>query len=233
MFKYDFMRCLPIILVFVFTAFSVSAQKTTSARGTAQIGKSNEPKAEQYANAETLSVDFKSFTFPNFAVTGKKTFTLKNGSFNYANAKTAEFYNFQLRKVFYFDMTGDEKTEAVAHILAAMCEDCSTRSAFYLYSAEKKQPKEIWKIALGAAEKCGLKEVQFDKSEVVLDAFGDCALKDWSILNEPKSKKSDIFTRFVFNRKNGEFIQISKEVFPFPAKDIPTYRSQIKFGSVS
>lgn len=217
------------LFLILFAAFSSAAQTTASK--TAQIGKDSEKKKEEIADAETLATDFKNFSFPDFNSKDQKNFTLKNGVFQNLKAKSGEAVNYRFRKVFYFDVTGDEKTEAIVHIFASACEDCAPQSIFYLYSNEKNQPKEIWKIALGTQEKCGLKDVLFDKKEIVLETFGDCELNGWNIAKNLNSKKTAVSTRFTFDYQNKEFLQTSKAFFPFSENDIQTYRSKLKFGS--
>lgn len=217
-----------LFLIFL-AAFSAAAQTTASE--TVQIGKGSEKKQEEIADAESLAIDFKNFSFPDFNSKNQKKFTLKNGISQNLKAKSGEATIYRFRKVFFFDVTGDEKTEAIVHIFASACEDCAPQSIFYLYSNEKNQPKEIWKIALGTQEKCGLKDVLFDKAQVVLEVFGDCELNGWNIAKNLTSKKTAVSTRFTFDYQNKEFLQISKEFFPFSENEIQTYRSQLKFGS--
>lgn len=217
-----------LFLIFL-AAYSAAAQTTASE--TVQVRDEIVKKTEEIADAESLAVDFKNFSFPDFNSKDQRNFTLKNGIFKNLKAKSGETTIYRFRKVFYFDVTGDKKTEAIVHIFASACEDCAPQSIFYLYSNEKNQPQEIWKIAFGTQEKCGLKDVLFDKAQVVLEVFGDCELNGWKIAQNLTSKKNAVSTRFTFDYQNKEFFQISKEFFPFSENEIQTYRSQLKFGS--
>jgi hypothetical protein len=113
---------------------------------------------------------------------------------------------------------------------------CGLSSLFYIYTVEQNQPRLLWKIAVGGNEMGGLKKVNFDSDEIILDVFGDCSLEGWlirpfvDIKKNPKLKTSS-YTRFVFSRAETGFTQTSKVTVPLTTRiDFSAYRPQISFG---
>lgn len=216
---------LPLILFF--SAQVIVAQKA-SGSGKVSDGKNQINQQTGFDDAESLATDFKNFKFSD---KDNKEFQLTDGVYVFSNPKTKTSHNYQFRKVYYFDVTGDDKKEAVVHLLADSCEDCETRSIFYLFSAKDKKLQEVWKVFTGAGAKCGLKDVSFNRAEIVLETFGNCTFKDSSIIEDPLLKKSDVSTKFDFYFKDGAFNQESKENLPFKESEIINYRTKIQFGN--
>lgn len=183
-----------------------------------------------YSDADTLSVDFKNFAYADFGLNLQKFFTLKNGFYSSTNPKTKEFRSFQFRKVYYFDITGDRKTEAIVHLLADSCDSCDEKSVFYAFSAVDKKPLEVFRILTGSGDKCGLKSVSFNFTEITLEVFGDCELKNGVFTKTQNPPKSDVLTKFLFEFGEREFAFKSKVTSDFPLKDAANVRPQIKIG---
>jgi len=214
--------------------FSARAQIQASSNRTVSPTNGNQTNPDAKTDPRDITAfDFKNFTYPDFSG-GKveKTFTLKNGS---AGRQTAPL-NYVLRKTYYFDLTGDRQNEAISQVLVEGCAmECDSRSLFYIYTAEKNQPKLLWKIATGLAEAGGLKAIAFNRREIVLEAFGDCALDGWlvkpnpGIIKNPKLK-TITYTRFVFSRAAGGYLLESRDVLPLGDTNITAHRPQIQFG---
>jgi hypothetical protein len=230
--------CFLVILLTFFSygcgSFSTEAQIRLSANG--KVANTNNNQANSKIKPKTVdvsTVDFNNFTYPDFTG-GKvdKNFTLKNGK----SEKKAGEPSYYARKTYYFDLTGDEKDEAITQIMAEGCQiSCDPRSLFYVHTMENNQPKLLWKIATGVDELGGLKSVNFKVNEIVLESFGDCTLENWwtkpsiDVKKNPKLKASN-YTRFVFSLVENGFTQTSRDIIPLGYTNFLEYRPQISFG---
>ena len=213
-------------------SFSTEAQIRASSNVT--IGNTNQTNSNINSNTVDIStIDFKNFTYPDFfAGKPEKTFTLKNGK----SEKIAGMPGYSLRKTYYFDLTGDDIDESVTQIMAEGCQiSCDPHSLFFVYTLENNQPKLLWKIATGVDELGGLKSVNFQVNEIVLETFGDCSLENWrtkpliDVKKNPKLKAAN-YTRFVFSRGADGFTQSAKDLLPLAETNFLEYRPQISFG---
>jgi hypothetical protein len=185
--------------------------------------------ANDVADAVSLTTDFQNFTYSEPGQPAR-SFDLKNGVFTSVDKKTKAVRSFQFRKKYFFDVTGDEKTEAIIHLLADACEFCEDRSYFFLFSAIGGKPSTVFSFGTGAGAKCGLKEVIFDRRQIVIDVFGDCEFPSGRFEPVAKSAKRDVFTRIALTLSGGGYAILKRESMPFPEKDIPAAQTKIKFG---
>jgi hypothetical protein len=230
--KLTFITIFLSILSLIFGNFSAQAQVRSSSSG--KVTKTDNQTTP--TNTDITKVDFTNFTFPDlFAGKTEKSFTLKNGQFRASKLSNARV--FTLRKTYYFDITGDEKDEAITQIIAETCTiNCESQSLFYVHTIENNQPKLIWKIATGTAELGGLKSVNFNIKEIVLETFGNVSLDNSLIKSNVDIKKTVKvqtidFTKFVFSLSDKGFASTSKETLPLKEKYTAEYRPQISFGS--
>lgn len=214
--------------------FSSKAQIRESANGSVVNRKIIQTDNKTTPKTLDLSlVDFKNFTFPDFGNgNAAKTFTLKGGT----SDKRAVFPKFNWRKTYLFELTGDDENEAVTHVIAEGCQmGCESSHLFYIYTADGKQPKLLWKFAVAGDVLGGLKAVNFKIDEIVLEAFGECSAENGLIKpnvdleKNPKLKTSN-YTRFVFTRDANGFAQTGKDILPLANTNLAEYRPQISFG---
>lgn len=220
-----------ILSLSCFTAIlPAAAQISASGKGTVgtnqTVIKKNLPDLSKF--------DFKNYTYPDFiSAQPAKTFTLKDG----ATVKKAGVSTYTLRKTYFFDLTGDGKDEAITHILADGCQlGCESSSMFFVHTADDKQPKLLWKIAVGGDTFGGLKAINFKLNEIVVETFGECAIKNDLInsnidLKQNPKLKTTNYTRFVFTRNLTGYVQTARDLLPLAGDfNIAEYRSQINFG---
>jgi hypothetical protein len=224
-------------LIIIFSVFAVVFNSISTEAQTIAPGNGPASSKNQNSKTNTLDismVDFKNFTFPTVGAGNvEKTFTLKNGE----SGKKGIAPYYALRKTYYFDLTGDKKDEAITHIIVEGCEmGCESSSLFYIHTTENKQPKLLWKIAVGGNTMGGLKAVNFKSDEIVLESFGDCSLEGWlikpvvDVQKNPKLKTTS-YTRFVFSRNENSFAQTARNVLPLTIFiDFLQYRPQITFS---
>lgn len=215
-------------------SFSTKAQIRGSSNGKVISTNTNQANSKTKTNKPIFTaVDFQNFTYPDFVGGNtEKTFTVKNGK----SEKKVGVPTYFVRKTYYFDLNGDEKDEAVTHIMAEGCQvSCDPRSLFYVYTMENNQPKLLWKIATGVDEFGGLKSVNFKVNEITLETFGDCSLENWwtkpvmDVIKNPQMKAAN-YTRFVFSLGANGFTQSAKDTLPLAETNFLEYRPQISFG---
>jgi hypothetical protein len=231
------MKVFYLLIIFVVFAsgcgvISSKAQIRTNANRTVSGSRANQNTKTKTLDISTI--DFKNFTFP-FPGGGKagNTLTLKNG----ISGKKEGSPGYSLRKTYYFDMTGDQKVEAVSHIMVDGCQlGCESSQLFYIYTVENDKLKLLWKIAVGGDTMGGLKAVNFKAHEIILETFGEGTLEDWLIrsnidLKKNPTLKTSNYTRFVFSGGETDFTQTGKEILPLTTFiDFVEYRPQITFG---
>ncbi len=227
------MRIAVLILFCVFAPVGFSQIQITA---TGKVAAKPTPTPNSaFANAESLTTDFQNFKYVEAGSKTGASFQLVNGRFTGTDAKTKLVRSYQFRKKFFFDITGDNKTEAIVHMLADGCEFCQERSVFYAFSAVDNSPRIVFGIATGAGSKCGLKEIRFAPNEVYIEVFGDCNLVSGHLVPDATSKNTEVFTRYILSLdatdpKPFVYSTSPKELFPFPSSEIPAFRPQIKFG---
>jgi hypothetical protein len=224
---------LPVFIFLIFAAGcgKIQTEAQIRASNTGWVSNTNTKKAN---TLDISTVDFKNFTFPAFNDKPAKTFTLKNGATETKNV----YPRYSLRKTYYFDLTDDEKDEAVSHIIVDGCAmGCESSNLFYIHTAEENEPRLLWKIATGGDVLGGLKSAHFKSKEIILEAFGECSLENGVIKPKIDIKtnarlKTSSYTRFVFALGENGFTQSTKDVLPLPANiNLIEYRPQISFGN--
>lgn len=228
--KLLFLAIILSILAAGCNSLSTEAQIRASSNDTV----SNKNQSSRTNTLDISTVDFKNFSFPDPA-SGKteKSFTLKNG----VSGKKGVTPVFTLRKTYYFDITGDERDEAISHIIADGCQvGCESSQLFFVHTAEENKPKLLWKIAVSGDTTGGLKAVNFKVNEIVLEVFGESALDNWLVksnidLKKNPKLKTNNYTRFVFSGGENGFMPTDKDIIPLTTYiDFLEYRPQISFG---
>ena len=213
---------------------STDAQIRASNNGKVTVPNSNMKTPNRRKDPIDLrKIDFKNFTFPDFSGLESKTFTLKNGISQGSQTQP----NYKLRKTYFFDLTDDDEDEAVSHIIADGCQmGCESSNLFYVYTADDRQSKLLWKIAIGGNVLGGLKAANFKVNEIVMEVFGDCNIENGIIkpkidMKNNSRMRTSNYTRFVFSGGEAGFSQTGKEVIPLTTNiDFTEYRAQIRFG---
>ena len=206
---------------------------------TAQTNASANPEEKKLTVYKTKpfhisKTDFKNLTYPvPLSAGGEANFTLRNGT----ALKTADLPNFRLRKTYFYDLTGDGADEAITHILADGCQmGCGNSNLFFIHTPENDEPKLLWKIAVGGDTLGGLKAVNFNAGEIIVDIFGECSLDGWLINPRADVKtnpelKTTRYTRFIFTGDANGFMKKTKEILPLSGNiKFSQYKARINFG---
>jgi hypothetical protein len=126
---------------------------------------------------EFKSVDFKNFRFRNASkgYRQSKSIPLKDGEYEYEDTKSTGGTDYSLDDVFYLDLTGDNKKEAVVFLSSVTCGgSCSgAGSTIYFFSAGNSKPTELATLDTGCPScGCDLKSFSIANKEIRIEQFG-------------------------------------------------------------
>jgi hypothetical protein len=172
------------------------------------------------------AVDFQNFTYPGIWL--KHSFHLRDGK---AEARTKfcdTQYTFQ--NVRYLDLTGDRREEALVTIQDwTACGSSGVSQYYYTYSLQGNRPRLLWRFATGSESSAGLKDFQLKRRTLVFEVYGDYRIagsKPTSV-SSPKLCCPDCcpekYTRLLVSWNGRRFVQIKRDVYPFPFKTIDDY----------
>jgi len=134
---------------------------------------------------KTVPDDFKDINFANFRFRNRSRLVsrqsryviLKNGEFEYEDRDHLGGTTYSLGDVFYIDLAGDKKKEAIVFVYAVSCGgSCDGGSTtIYFYSANNTKPKLLGTIDIGStAYGCSLKSFVIRGKTMYLEQFGRC-----------------------------------------------------------
>jgi hypothetical protein len=102
---------------------------------------------------------------------------LKDGEYEYLDKKHAAGIDYSLGEIFYLDLNGDNKKEAVVFLHSLSCGgSCSGgESTVYFFDAGNPKPAQLAAIDTGCAScGCDLKSFSIANKEIRIEQFG-CA----------------------------------------------------------
>ena len=172
--------------------------------------------------------DFNNYSYGRYALAaGKKIdLHLRQGLLELPNNPSW----FELRDVYYTDMTGDGKAEAIVRIYHVTCGvscDGGT-NMFYIYTESKGKLKPIWQYETGSyAEDCGLQSFTAGGTEIMLGLFGRC---DRPGAEDPTPSKfmSKGVTSLVFEFNGRRLEPKTSEYFDSRSIDTSNYEPEIR-----
>jgi hypothetical protein len=130
---------------------------------------------------EFRSVDFKNFRFKNTS-TGPRHpafIPLKNGEYEYIDKKHTGGSDYSLGYVFFLNVAGDSKKEAIVFLDSDTCGgSCSgSGSTIYFFAAANPKPVQLAVIDTGCPScGCDLKSFSIANKEIRIEQFG-CNVK--------------------------------------------------------
>lgn len=201
------------------------------------VGNHNSAKAvEREAPIAFREIDFKNHAY---RVDRKWTIRLKYGRYVHPNPEGGGGDTFYIQDIYYADLTGDGKEEAIVDLLQVSCgASCDGGShLFYIFSNRGKRPKLVWRIRTGClAYSCGLKSLIVEGSNIILETFRACKLVGSSLeeVYGPDGDEAKFiankYTQFRFQFRQRRFRLRSRQVFPNPQDDVKNYSSTISIN---
>lgn len=178
-----------------------------------------------------VSADFANWSYGIYRFGGKVfTLTLDRGKQEILFEEGGGGETFSLRDVFYTDVTGDGKAEAIVKLSHVTCGgSCDGSSALlYVYENRKGSIRKIWEYETGSmAYGCGLKSLTINVKEIVVEMFGQCWKPASSFEASGKFLVRDL-TRSVFHYNGRRFIKRQTEVTAAPARDVRNYAPEVQ-----
>jgi len=176
--------------------------------------------------ADFSEVDFKNFSYGDYAISDGKpvSLTLNEGKMWDATGW------FNLQDVYYKDITGDGRPEAIVRLLRLRCHGSCDGGAdrFYIYTTRNGKLKNIWQYETGSyAYGCGLKSFTLGNKQIVMELFGSCARQ--GIGNPGQSRFiADDLTFLLFEFDGRQFTTTTIEYLPESARNVKNWEPEIR-----
>jgi len=194
---------------------------------------SKPPRADPLARFRVIprefqEVDFTNYTYGLYKLSDGQRIELSlwNGKLELPDS----LGSFMLKDVYYRDVTGDRKAEAIAWLSHVKCEGpCDGGSnIFYIYTAVNGKLKPIWQYETGSyAYGCGLKSFTITDKQLVLELFGHCSRESVGEGGPVRFVVED--STFIVLEFNGRrFEQRSSEIVENPPKNVKNYEPGIR-----
>ena len=137
---------------------------------------------------------------------------------------------FALRDVYYKDVTGDGREEAIVWLSHVQCSSGSCNSGtdlFYIYTVRNGILKSIGRYETGTyTDGCGLKSLTLFNKQIMLALFGDCPKPAMDDPGEPKFIAGG-FTIILSEFDGRRFTQKSTEYFVTPPTNVGGFEPMI------
>ena len=176
-------------------------------------------------------ISFGNFSYlPYTSADGKKIdLTLLHGELRLPNSSGW----FDLKDVYYRDLTGDGLEEAIVWLTHLQCNEISCHgptNLFYIYTVRNGMLKPIWQYETGSySEGCGLRSVTLWEKQINLMLFGECP-KAATDHPAPANYTSTGFTFILLEFDGQRFTQKSTEFFITPPTDLRSYKPVININ---
>ena len=135
-----------------------------------------------------------------------------------------------LKDVYYRDVTGDRKAEAIAWLSHVQCHGPCDGGAniFYIYKVADGKLKPIWQYETGSyAYGCGLKSFTIAGKQLVLELFGNCPTESIGERGPSKFVVEDL--TFILLEFDGQrFARQWTEFFDTPPNHVKNYEPAIR-----
>jgi hypothetical protein len=211
------------------TPIPASAIPDEAQRAAAEQRKDVETRSDAFKRVpdEFKQVDFTNFKYP--------VAQLINGEYRSSDAEpnASGRQTAALRSVFYVDVFGDNKKEAIVDISFVACGgSCDGGSdIFYIYSANRPSPKLQWKFQTGTIKYgCGLKSFVLKNKTIAVEMFGDCEYDKGGMNPSNDTVGPFIFsdtTRVEFQSNGKTFFKTALELLPEKPRSVNNYQPKI------
>jgi hypothetical protein len=180
---------------------------------------------------EFKQVDFKSFTYPYEFSDGRRLLvTLKNGETEYEFGDDKGW--FSLSDVYYPDLTGDGKPEALVLLSHVSCGgSCDGGAALiYIYTVRRNRLKSLWRYETGSIKYgCGLKSLTVRNRKITMELFGRCRRDGEELYGSAFHPVKDA-TRLAFEFNGRKFVKKGRAFISAPERDLRNYSPAISIN---
>jgi hypothetical protein len=216
----------PLLFALVLTALSaLTSQRLAPANECIQSPAANSPTVVPDAFKQ---IDFRNLSYPYKFSFGKRVeVALKGGEYEYDFKD--EQGSFKLANVYFADLTGDSRPEAIVMLWHVSCGvSCDGGAAhFYVYSVSKHQLKSLWRYETGSlAYGCGLKSFAIDGTRITVELFGQCVNRK-DVAPETRKFQAKDITRLTFESNANRIVARKRTLIPTPERSVLNYEPQI------
>jgi len=216
----------PILFALVLTALSaLTSHRIARASECIQSSAANSPTVVPDAFKQ---IDFRNHSYPYKFSFGKRVeVALKGGEYEYDFKD--ERGSFKLANVYFADLTGDSRPEAIVMLWHVSCGvSCDGGAAhFYVYSVNKHKLKSLWRYETGSlAYGCGLKSFSVNGAKITVELFGRCISGNEAASGSGKFQLKDI-TRLTFESNGSRIVARKRSLVPTPERSVLNYEPQI------
>lgn len=173
-------------------------------------------------------IDFANRSYGVYRGSWKDTISLNliNGDYDYSDGNEGGW--FRLKDVYFTDVTGDERPEAIVLLSHVECGvSCDGGSTLILVYRTHGSLEEIWRFETGSyADGCGLKSLTIMKRQITVQMFGKCPNPPTGFSGPGKFLVGNT-TFSNFRLSSGRFIKRDTEIFFTPVTDVKNYKAQI------
>ena len=173
------------------------------------------------------NVDFRNFSYGTYMTSEGKPINL---TLTQSVKPLNDTGWFELKDVYYKDLTGDRQAEAIVRLSHVECEvSCDGGSnIFYVYTMRGGKLKKIWGYETGSyAYGCGLKSFTMGNKQMVMELFGECA-RQATESPGPSKFVVEHLTFILFEFDGNRFLTKTIEFIPEPARNVKNYRPEIR-----
>lgn len=203
----------------------IDASETVDKKRLEELAIQNEKFAE--TPEEFKNVNWENFKFGNIR--------LKNGEFQELDKEHAGGTTYSLLSVYYVDLSGDSKKEAIVSLGELSCGgSCGGWSeTIYFYSSLNSKPKLLDKIVTGCGScGCSIKSFKIQDKKIFLEQFGNCIEKTDSDYTNSSCKfciKNLTNSTYSF-KNNSELVRESINVTETQVFNVMNYISEVSIN---
>jgi len=177
-------------------------------------------------------IDFRTRSYGPYKLADGKTvnLALQDGEHRVLDKNYSAW--FSLKDVYYTDITGDGKEEAIAMISHVSCDPVGSCDGgthlFYVYSVRNGKLRQLWQYETGSnAYGCGLQSLTVNGKQFVFELFGRCPKNGTNEANTQKFIAQDVtFVQFEFDGQR--FVRKNIEIVPTASRSIRNYQPHVE-----
>ena len=177
---------------------------------------------------EFKEIDFRNMNYP---IAGQKQIKLVDGEFESRyDTKNCDNHFGSLNGIYYVDLNGDGRSEALVDFNYASCGcgSCDGGShVFYAYRLRNRKVALFWTKSTGGLSYGGLKSIQVRPRTIVIEEFGK--LGDCQPCYSKFQAKDVIRTRYIF--RGSTFIQQSRKMTKTDMINIMNYPRDVDISN--
>jgi hypothetical protein len=139
---------------------------------------------------------------------------------------------FSLKELYYADVTGDGREEAITMLSHVSCDAVGSCDGgtylFYIYTVRNGRLRILWQYETGSnAYGCGLKSLTVNGTQFVMELFGRCPKEG---TNEPGNEKFIVqyLTFILFDFDGRRFVRQSIEFVTAPPRSVRNYTPNVQ-----